>query len=62
MVVAGAGEGLDGVYTVDLLTPEANGYKHYSSRQGGHLFVGIKQGACTTWVHLGRLDFLATVY
>lgn len=49
VVVAGAGEDLDGEYNIDLLVPEVNGYPHFFNRRGGHLYLGLKHGGCA-WV------------
>jgi len=49
LTVQGVDENLDGLYTVDLLEPEANGQVHYSCKTAGHLFVGVKNGR-RAWV------------
>jgi len=47
--VSGMSQGLDGTYKEDFLVPEVNGQKHYFRREGGHLYLGIKQGR-KAWV------------
>jgi ribA/ribD-fused uncharacterized protein len=49
LVIAGADKELDGLYNVDLLVPEANGQAHYSRQEGGHLYLGVKNGK-SAWV------------
>jgi len=49
LVVAGAGKDLDGLYRIDLLAPEHNGQSHYCRREGGHLYLGVKNGR-SAWV------------
>jgi ribA/ribD-fused uncharacterized protein len=44
LVLKGAGDGVDGVYQIDLLAPAANGQPHYISKDGQHLYLGQKRG------------------